>query len=361
MSGRNIFISIPFSLIATFATLVSHSQSRNPISATMVNGILVFNGHELDEIGVNELKNRFSKNDPLDESMLTVLFGKKVLENVNQWYDIDVDPYTSLEQFKIIPVELKEFIEFAVFVYKRSPDIGEAWDGDAISFRYLEGGKWTREINYGIGRDLGATPVGVNGTYEWDGEALHITNAYTHRSPGLLYYINQPSDVPLSSEEISKIEHIYSWNNGELSQSEPIKSDTVIFHPEAGFKDQLEKDGNGDIFITTILNDNNIDYEKKYNLVDGIVQLQIDLLAEKVVPNQSFLKIIGSNIWVRDSPSTGEIVMKLNDGDLCRIIQKGKYEEIREMKDYWYKIDFQGQTGWVYGSQSTAKLELEKL
>ncbi len=49
--------------------------------------------------------------------------------------------------------------------------------------------------------------------------------------------------------------------------------------------------------------------------------------------------------------------MKLNTGDLCKILEKGKFEKIREMEDYWYKILFNGNTGWVFGSQTSAKLK----
>ena len=73
---------------------------------------------------------------------------------------------------------------------------------------------------------------------------------------------------------------------------------------------------------------------------------------ENTPVEKQYITIIGNNIWVRDAPSDGEVIMKLNDGDRCELLEKGKYEEIRGMKDYWYKIKFDGKEGWVYGSQT---------
>ena len=66
------------------------------------------------------------------------------------------------------------------------------------------------------------------------------------------------------------------------------------------------------------------------------------------------LKIHGTGIWVRSTPVTGDVVMKLNEGDECKIIEKGIADTIKQNVDYWYKIEFNGQQGWVFGSQTTA-------
>jgi len=68
------------------------------------------------------------------------------------------------------------------------------------------------------------------------------------------------------------------------------------------------------------------------------------------------LIIEGTDILVRSKPSTtGKVIMKLDDGDICEIMEKGEFEQIREMQDYWYKIRFNGKDGWVYGSQTSVK------
>ena len=67
------------------------------------------------------------------------------------------------------------------------------------------------------------------------------------------------------------------------------------------------------------------------------------------------LYIVGNNIWVRDIPETGKVIFKLSEGDMCFVLEKGKEQVIRGNKDYWYKIEHKGKTGWVYGSQSSIK------
>lgn len=72
------------------------------------------------------------------------------------------------------------------------------------------------------------------------------------------------------------------------------------------------------------------------------------------------LLIEGTDIWIRETPSTGEVVMKLNTGDECEILHKGKSETIRGNFDYWYKIRFNRNVGWVFGSQTSIKQNVNR-
>ncbi len=69
------------------------------------------------------------------------------------------------------------------------------------------------------------------------------------------------------------------------------------------------------------------------------------------------LTIIGNQIWVRSEPTTGEVIMKLDDGTECEVLEKGKQETIHGTTDYWYKISCNGKQGWVFGSQTSLKQE----
>ncbi|MEZ4827651.1 MAG: SH3 domain-containing protein [Bacteroidia bacterium] len=75
-----------------------------------------------------------------------------------------------------------------------------------------------------------------------------------------------------------------------------------------------------------------------------------------LAPNQ--LYIIADVLNVRSAPDneTDNIVFKLKEGDICTILEKGQRVPIREMNDYWYKIEYQGQEGWVYGYFTSKKL-----
>lgn len=67
------------------------------------------------------------------------------------------------------------------------------------------------------------------------------------------------------------------------------------------------------------------------------------------------LIISGKDIWIRNKPITGDVVMKLNTGDLCKILETGEEDQIRDIFDYWYKIEFKDTVGWVFGAQTNVK------
>lgn len=71
-----------------------------------------------------------------------------------------------------------------------------------------------------------------------------------------------------------------------------------------------------------------------------------------------FVTIVGNDIWVRDKPATGEVIIKLNDGDRCEFRRrKYHFEVIRGKADYWYLIKYNGKEGWVFGSQTDWKMK----
>lgn len=78
---------------------------------------------------------------------------------------------------------------------------------------------------------------------------------------------------------------------------------------------------------------------------------------ENILDNKSdeYLTIKGNQIWIRQKPTNGKIVMKLDDGTKCKIIQKGKKATINGETDYWYYIEYKGKQGWVFGSQTDIK------
>ena len=62
-------------------------------------------------------------------------------------------------------------------------------------------------------------------------------------------------------------------------------------------------------------------------------------------------KIIGDNIWVRNSPTNGDVVMYLENNTEVKLLGYCCNETIRGKNNYWYKIDLEGKRGWVFGSQ----------
>ncbi|WP_219009346.1 SH3 domain-containing protein [Aquimarina litoralis] len=72
---------------------------------------------------------------------------------------------------------------------------------------------------------------------------------------------------------------------------------------------------------------------------------------------QDYLFIEGKDIWIRETPINGEVIMKLNTGDKCIILKKGSPQTIKGCYDYWYKINYNDETGWVFGSQTSIKTD----
>jgi uncharacterized protein YgiM (DUF1202 family) len=62
---------------------------------------------------------------------------------------------------------------------------------------------------------------------------------------------------------------------------------------------------------------------------------------------------------VRKEPNTnGEILFQVEKGDICHIIAQGaSLEKMHDVTDRWYKINFNGQQGWVFGYYTTKRRE----
>ncbi|MDX2285405.1 MAG: SH3 domain-containing protein [Bacteroidia bacterium] len=72
----------------------------------------------------------------------------------------------------------------------------------------------------------------------------------------------------------------------------------------------------------------------------------------------SQLYILSDKVNVRSEPNADadNVVFQLKYGDICNIVEQGAQEQIRDMNDYWYRIEKDGQEGWVYGFYTSKKL-----
>ena len=64
------------------------------------------------------------------------------------------------------------------------------------------------------------------------------------------------------------------------------------------------------------------------------------------------LSIVSDNtINLKQTPSTPSIVVRgLSNGQVCKILEKGKKATVSGKTDYWYKVSAEGDIGWVFGS-----------
>lgn len=73
------------------------------------------------------------------------------------------------------------------------------------------------------------------------------------------------------------------------------------------------------------------------------------------IESKEKLTVEVENAWVREYPTDGKVIAKLNIGTECIVLKKDKKETIKGKSDYWYKIKFDDKEGWIFGSQTSQK------
>lgn len=71
------------------------------------------------------------------------------------------------------------------------------------------------------------------------------------------------------------------------------------------------------------------------------------------------LYITAQKLNVRNSPKMNDenIAFQVKKGDICYIKRKGGQEIVNDINDFWYKIEYEGQSGWVFGHYTSKKLQ----
>jgi hypothetical protein len=113
------------------------------------------------------------------------------------------------------------------------------------------------------------------------------------------------------------------------------------------------------LYLTLVISCRNTENSSD-NVTSGSVSNSDSIIGNTDSPDSgSFtrteLTIEGKDIWIRTEPIIGDVIFKLNSGNECKIIEKGEKDQIIDRIDYWYKIDFEGKTGWVFGAQTNIK------
>ncbi len=73
--------------------------------------------------------------------------------------------------------------------------------------------------------------------------------------------------------------------------------------------------------------------------------------------NQLYVTATDLNVRSEPDNEADNVVFQLNQGDICNILTRGDLVKIREMEDYWYEIEKDGQSGWIYGFFTSKRLE----
>jgi uncharacterized protein YgiM (DUF1202 family) len=72
--------------------------------------------------------------------------------------------------------------------------------------------------------------------------------------------------------------------------------------------------------------------------------------------NQLYITAQNLNARSEADSEADNVVFQLNEGDICTILERGELASIRNMEDYWYRVSFQGQNGWVFGYFTSKRL-----
>lgn len=91
--------------------------------------------------------------------------------------------------------------------------------------------------------------------------------------------------------------------------------------------------------------------------VKDVVQKSIRDIEEYDELPSDRLYITSSGLEVHDTPETTKenIVKKLHEGTICKVLDIGPKVELEGVSDVWYKVEFEGQEGWVYGHFTSKK------
>ncbi len=77
---------------------------------------------------------------------------------------------------------------------------------------------------------------------------------------------------------------------------------------------------------------------------------------EEVV--KTAIMIEGDKVNFREKPDLkSSLINQLNTSDKVMMLEKGKQQKIGNLNDFWYKIEYKGKTGWVYGAFTSLRLK----
>ncbi|RIV44106.1 SH3 domain-containing protein [Flagellimonas pelagia] len=94
-----------------------------------------------------------------------------------------------------------------------------------------------------------------------------------------------------------------------------------------------------------------------YENSDGAEAFYIEELDsfENLSSNKLGIKTGLANVR-KDPNSNGDVLFQVQKGDICYILAQGEsLEKINDVTDRWYKINFNGKEGWVFGYYTTKR------
>ncbi|QCE42974.1 SH3 domain-containing protein [Psychroserpens sp. NJDZ02] len=150
----------------------------------------------------------------------------------------------------------------------------------------------------------------------------------------------QNSDNFVYDELDIKLAILYNRAINEDSQSKKQKKLKLITDNPA-----FQQSSFIDIVQNALIGDDNDAYGE-----DDFSELDASISSDQLYISTDVLN-------ARSNPNSEEdnVVFQLEKGDVCDIIEKGNFETIRDNSSNWYKINFNGNEGWVFGYFTSKK------
>lgn len=288
------------------------------------------------------------------ETLFEILYRNRTRKEVMDSYDSETENFSDPEDLQIEPLEFKNLgRDMSILFFTVEPWAVEAIGGGVKVARLLVGNQWVNEVYSMYGHDGTLMPGKYESFLKVKSDTLIVAQDHTQMAPGLMYYIDRYMDF-------DHFEHHRITTRTVKCLIEPAGFQFLNYTEELNHKfpareemtEYLQNNDNVDPLISkvdSLLDSERDKDEKKYQLIKAYYENQQNLKSD--AKSRYVAKISGNQIWVRDAPSNGEVIMKLNNGTIVFVMDQGPYEEIRDMQDYWYQINYKGKIGWVYGSQ----------
>ena len=204
--------------------------------------------------------------------------------------------------------------------------------------------------------DVKSTPVSIGGLISNNPRNTYQTNNHDIKDQYKIF-LSDPTKTDGYTPIDFNVGPIYKKNGDIIVSDNDSKDFMAVYDPSASIysgkhefeliiseKDFSKMDG------SIILKDNN-NSDKTNNFRAYKKKIKNTPLTKEDKDTSKEALIIGNDIWIRSSPNNGEVIAYLNNGKNVLILGKCCKSTINSKTNDWYKIQFNGQTGWVFGSQ----------
>lgn len=316
----------------------SNLNTTTPYSIKSVDGIFVDSlsnqidsGKAIciyDRVALRRLPTKKRYPDGEDNFITTLWYGETV-ESLNQMQEVEK------EKTKFIRVRLGDGNEGWVFEY--------AFETNARRGAMLKPTPLYRRPDLMTLRNDTLKAGEIVAVLERQGDWLHVSG----RNKDKKGWVQVNDNISLREKDVY-IALLWYKARTASRKSRASKVANVIQDPIiAGslLKDLVEQDYNQN--YRSLLEADPIETEDSTSS-EELAPTSSSIGAEVDVPK---LYITSDKVTIHTTPATqnDNVLTSLKEGDMCVVLEKGSVEAIAETEDFWYKVDYEGQEGWVFG------------